>query len=80
MINRLTELKNKATERAGYYSRIDFPNLANEFTEFVNFLNEMEDIIKENEELKAQVQAYEAEATAKVEETRAAREGEECCD
>jgi hypothetical protein len=41
MKDRINELRNKATERAGYYSRIDFPNLANEFTELVNILNEM---------------------------------------
>lgn len=56
MLNRIAELKNKATERANYYSRIDFPNLANEFTELVNILNEMEAIVKEKDELKAQIQ------------------------
>lgn len=80
MIDRIHELKNKATERANYYTKIDFPNLANEFTELVNILNEMENIIKEKEELKARVQAYETEATAKVEKARTAREGEEFCD
>jgi hypothetical protein len=56
MLKRINELKNKATERANYYTKIDFPNLANEFTELVNILNEMEAIVKEKDELKAQIQ------------------------
>ena len=80
MINRINELRNKATERADYYTKIDFPNLAGEFTELVNILNEMEDIVKEKEELRARVQVYEDEARQKMEIARAAREGEECCD
>lgn len=65
MINRIGELKNKATERANYYSNISFPNLANEFTELVNILNEMEDIVREKEELKARVQVLEEQASEK---------------
>ena len=59
MIERINELKNKATERVNYYTKIDFPNLAGEFTELVNILNEMENIVKEKEELKARVQVLE---------------------
>ena len=69
MLNRITELKNKATERANYYNKIDFPNLANEFTELVNILNEMEAIVTERDELKARIQIM-------TEEARAAREDE----
>ena len=49
MLNRVIELKNKATERANYYSRIDFTALANEFTEFANILTEIEKYIKNKE-------------------------------
>lgn len=56
MINRINELKNKASERAGYYSRIDFPNLASEFTELVNILNEMEEIVRERDALRAELE------------------------
>ena len=52
MIEKISALKNKATERANYYSKIGFPNLANEFTELVNILNEMEDIVRERDALK----------------------------
>ena len=51
MIERINELKNKATERANYYTRIDFPNLAGEFTELVNILNEMEAIVRQRDAL-----------------------------
>ena len=75
MKERIAELKNKATERANYYSRIDFPNLAGEFSELVNILNEMENIIKERDELKARVQVTEDHAREKILEAAAAREG-----
>ena len=78
MKERLIELRNKAIERANYYSRIDFPNLANEFTELVNILNEMEDIVKERDELKAQIQVFEDKSREKIEETASARDSEVC--
>ena len=49
MINRLAELKNKAIERNNYYSNIGFTNLANEFSEFVKFFNEIEAYVREKE-------------------------------
>lgn len=55
MIERINELKNKATERANYYTRLDFPNLAGEFTEFANILNEIEDVVRERNMLKNQL-------------------------
>jgi hypothetical protein len=66
MLNRIDELRNKTTERAIYYSRIDFPNLACEFTQLVNILNEMEAIVRDRDELKAQV----LELESKLETTR----------
>lgn len=80
MLEKINELKNKATERANYYTKINFPNLAGEFTELVNILNEMENIVKEKEELKARVQVLEDKSREKIKEARSAREGEECCD
>ena len=70
MKERLVELKNKATERANYYSRISFENLANEFTEFANFLNEVEEVVKDNENLKARVAEYERLAQIRAAEAR----------
>lgn len=55
MINKITELKNKATERANYYSKLDFTHLAEEFTEFVNFLAEMENVVRERDELQEKI-------------------------
>ena len=54
MINRINELRNKATERAQYYASISFINLAAEFTQLVNILNEMEAIVRERDALKAE--------------------------
>lgn len=56
MINRINELRNQANERAVYYSNIGFINLANEFTQLVNILNEMEAIVRERDELKIQIE------------------------
>lgn len=78
MIEKISALRNKATERANYYSKIDFPNLANEFTELVNILNEMENIVKEKEELKARVQAYEDQTREKIAQAATAHDGEGC--
>lgn len=76
MINRLAELKNKAIERNNYYSNIGFTNLANEFAEFVKFFDEIENVIKDNEELKARVQTLEEKFNAKITEAGTARDAE----
>ena len=56
---RLSEIKMLINERTNYYSNIGFVNLANEFTILGNFVTEVEDLIKETEELKARIQAME---------------------
>lgn len=55
MINKIAELKSKATEKANYYSRLGFTHLAEEFTEFVNFLAEMENVVRERDELQEKI-------------------------
>ena len=80
MIERITQLRNKASERARYYGNISFEILEAEFTEFAKILDEILPIAKENEELKAQVQLLKQEAQARIDEARAARAGEECMD
>lgn len=47
MIERIEQLKSIITQRVGYYSNIGFDNLANEFTNVLNILNEMETIAKQ---------------------------------
>lgn len=65
MINRINELRNQANERAVYYSNIGFVNLANEFTQLVNILNEMEAIVRERDELKIQIENLKKEKEEK---------------
>ena len=65
MINRINELRNQANERAVYYSNIGFINLANEFTQLVNILNEMETIVRERDELKIQIENLKKEKEEK---------------
>ena len=76
MVNRIATIKQKATERANYYSNIGFINLANEFTNIGNFLAEIENVIKENEELKARIQVLEEKLSTKITEAAAARDAE----
>lgn len=78
MKERLVELKNKATEKAQYYSRISFENLANEFTEFANFLNEIENVIENNEKMKARIQTLEEEAKTRATINKVDLDGEVC--
>ena len=80
MIEKIGALKLQATKRADYYTAISFPNLAKEYMELVNILNEMENIVKERNELKTQVRALEEKTRESVLQARAARDGEECID
>ena len=57
MKERIEQLKSIITQRANYYSNIGFNNLANEFTNILNILNEIELMVEETEELSARVQA-----------------------
>ena len=76
MIERLIVLKNKLTEKANYYSNLGFPILANEYSEVVNFLSEMKDVLTERDELVARVQYFEEQERSRKEKIRAAQEGE----
>lgn len=42
-------IKQKAIERNNYYSNIGFTNLANEFSEFVKFFDEIEAYVRVKE-------------------------------
>lgn len=55
MINKIAEFKIAITERANYYSKLGFTHLAEEFTEFVNFLAEMETVVRERDELQEKI-------------------------
>lgn len=47
MIERIEQLKSIITQRVNYYSNIGFDNLANEFMNILNILNEMEQLAKD---------------------------------
>lgn len=66
MIERIEQLKSIITQRTNYYSNIGFDNLANEYSNLLNILNEIEEIAKENKELKTQIQLIKEEAREKV--------------
>lgn len=55
MKQKIETLKKQLTERANYFTGIEFPNLATEFTELVNILNYAENLINEYEIRIAQI-------------------------
>ena len=74
MIEKIGALKLQATKRADYYTAISFPNLAKEYMELVNILNEMETIVKERDELAGRVSVLEETIETMKENARAARD------
>ena len=71
MIKRCEELKNHCNERANYYSKLDFTILAEEFSSVANFLAEIEEIIKNYEEMRESVQTTETQTEEAITEDRA---------
>lgn len=71
MIKRCEELKNHCNERANYYSKLDFTILAKEFSSVANFLAEIEEVIKNYEEMREAVQATETATEEVITEDRA---------
>ena len=71
MIKRCEELKNHCNERANYYSKLDFTILAEEFSSVANFLTEIEEIIKNYEEMRESVQTAKAQTEEAITEDRA---------
>ena len=57
--NEISELKLQFDHLTNYYSNFDFPILSNHFRTVVNILNEMENIVKEKEELAARIKDLE---------------------
>jgi hypothetical protein len=71
--NKVIALKTIASERANYYQRLAFDNLAKEFTAFAEIFDEMLNYI-ENNEARQSVNTAEIQSEEEVTETRA--EGE----
>ena len=60
-LEQIAEIKKYLTERADYFSRIDFPILQKDYQTAINFASELEETIKLNLELVARIQALEAQ-------------------
>jgi hypothetical protein len=71
MIKRCEKLKNHCNERANYYSKLDFTILAEEFSSVANFLAEIEEVIKNYEEMRESVQVAETVTEEAITEDRA---------
>ena len=54
MKERINQLKSIITQRVNYYSNIGFSNLANEYSNVLNILNEMENMAQQLDEKAAQ--------------------------
>ena len=55
MIENLSELKKRITEKADYYEKIEFPVIAGEYREFVNLIAEYEAVVRERDELQEKI-------------------------
>lgn len=68
MLERIIEVRVQAEKQAQYYTNIGFAQLAADYMNTVSILNDMEDIVKENIEMKARLQSLEAEVKTIVPE------------
>lgn len=74
MLERIIEVRAQAEKQAQYYTNIGFAQLAADYMNTVSILNDMEDIVKENIEIKAQLQALETEVKTMASEPTPAQE------
>ena len=74
MKERIDQLKTIITQRVNYYSNIGFFNLANEFSNVLNILNEMENMAQQLDEKAARFQPMEDLIQNKSEEPAPAQE------
>ena len=74
MLERIIEVRAQAEKQAQYYTNIGFAQLAADYINTVSILNDMEDIVKENIEMKARLQALEAEVKTIAPESTPAQE------
>ena len=75
MLERIIEVRTQAEKQAQYYTNIGFAQLAADYMNTVSILNDMEDIVKENIEMKARLQTLEAEVKTMAPEPTPAQEG-----
>lgn len=73
---RFDEIRSAINERIDYYTRLSFTNLAEEFTKFRNFLNEIENAVNENIALTERVAQLEKQAADKIRDAAFARDQE----
>ena len=74
MLERIIEVRAQAEKQAQYYTNIGFAQLATDYMNTVSILNDMEDIVKENIEMKARLQSLEAEIKTVAPEPTPAQE------
>lgn len=74
MLERIMEVRGQAEKQAQYYTNIGFAQLAADYMNTVSILNDMEDIVKENIEMKARLQSLAAEVKTMAPEPTPAQE------
>jgi hypothetical protein len=74
MLERIIEVRAQAEKQAQYYTNIGFAQLAADYMNTVSILNDMEDIVKENIEMKARLLTLEAEIKTVAPESTPAQE------
>lgn len=74
MLERIVEVRMQAEKQAQYYTNIGFAQLAADYMNTVSILNDMEDIVKENIEMKARLLTLESEVKTMAPEPTSAQE------
>ena len=74
MLKRIIEVRMQAEKQAQYYTNIGFAQLAADYINTVSILNDMENIVKDNIEMKARLQTLEAEVKTMAPESTPAQE------
>jgi uncharacterized protein YqgV (UPF0045/DUF77 family) len=75
-IERVSELKLLYQEEVNYYGNLDFTNLQGKFQSLLEILAEIEEVIRERDNLKARVEEFERAEVERIEQLKYNLDGE----
>jgi uncharacterized protein YqgV (UPF0045/DUF77 family) len=75
-IERVSELKLLYQDEVNYYGNLDFTNLQGKFQSLLEILAEIEDVIRERDNLKARVEEFERAEAERIEQLKYNLDGE----
>lgn len=75
-IERVNELKLLYQDEVNYYGNLDFTNLQGKFQSLLEILAEIEEVIRERDNLKARVEEFERAEAERIEQLKYNLDGE----